>query len=202
MFARTRYLLGAFSEPPVGNSIETADVEHFLGIAPVCLPMSPLLPDVSDAVPDEDLHSHYDTTEYRGKRFSWTLPSTGNVVSLPQWVRFAIPEVLFETRGKYVDPAYASIPSCVAALLRATAIDTRANLKHLIVTGGLCQMPGLEARLGRETGLTILKNVHGQQLAWTGASLASSLGITGQVVTIQQFNSTSRVPDWSTQLGR
>lgn len=77
-------------------------------------------------------------------------------------------------------------------------MDLKPSLRKVVITGGMSLIPGIDRRIGNETGLDIVKHDFGAELAWAGASLATTLKLEGQsVVTIQQFNSTGRVPDWS-----
>lgn len=76
-------------------------------------------------------------------------------------------------------------------------MDTKAALKRLVITGACSLIPGLSERIQRETGLDVVKHNLGENAAWTGASLAQSLKLEGKPLTIQQFNTTSRVQDWS-----
>lgn len=171
-----------------------------MSTALVCLPKSPLLPELSEFILNQDLESHYALDEYKEKFFSWTQPSTATEFSLPQWIRFASTEILFEPRDIYADSAFRSLPNCVVSAFRASSIDLKSSLRRIVLTGGLSLIPGIGRRIATETGLDIVKHEFGAELAWAGASLATSLRMNGPNVTIQQFNSTGKVPDWSTRI--
>ncbi|CCG81715.1 protein of unknown function [Taphrina deformans PYCC 5710] len=198
LIERTRWLVSQFGDFSM-DKLTALDLDHFIRTALVCLPRSPIASDSSEYVPNEKLEEHYNTPEYQGKVFTWTQPSTERRVSLPQWIRFAIVEIFFEARNQYADSAFTSIPVCISSIIAKATIDIRADLKAVAVTGSLCDIPGLQARIQRDTGTRLLENVHGPDLAWTGASLAASLAFGGPSITMQQFNSTSRVPDWTHQ---
>lgn len=198
MSRRMQYLLEANSNPPLSDLLRS-DLEDFLATALVCLPRSPLLPDISELILDQALEDSYNTGSYKSQRFEWCQPSTQKKTMLPTWIRFAITEILFETRGIYAEVASTSITSCIMAAHKSANIDLREPLNQICVTGGLCQIPGIQQRIRTETGLKVLQNQYATDLAWTGASLAAALKLDGQTVTVQHFNSTSKVPDWSRQ---
>lgn len=198
LLRRMTYLLHHFCDPPI-SQLTQSDLEDFLATALVCLPRSPLLPDISEFVLEQDLEVQYHGEPYKDQFFEWKQPSEG-LVKLPTWIRFAIPEVLFEPRDIYADPAYNSITTCITSAHKSAGVDLQEPLKRICITGGLCQIPGLQHRIRAETGLDVLSNPFASELAWVGASLASSMKLDGQTVTIQQFNSTSKVPDWTHRL--
>lgn len=196
MVHRAKFLLQHHSNPSLDNII-TSDIEDFLTRALVCLPRSPMVPDISDFLLDQDLQTTYDIEEHKRSQFEWVRPSTKEKHNLPTWLRYAITEILFEARGIYCDSAYTSITNCILSARKAAGLDLHGALDHLCITGGLCQIPGLQKRIQAETGLKILDNPFASDLAWTGASLATSMKVEGQTLNIHTFTGSSKMPDWS-----
>lgn len=197
---RAAYLLANYSLPRL-ERITEEDLQDFVSRASVCLPSSPLPTSETEYIANQDLGRHYNIAPYNTQHFTWTQPSTRIKGTLPRWVRIAIPEVLFESIDQYADLCSQSLTSCITSVLRDAQVDLKVPLSNVVVTGESSQIPGLQERIERSASVKILKNEFAENIAWTGASLASSLGLEGQKVSLAQFTATGRVPDWIDRLG-
>lgn len=142
---------------------------------------------------EQDLKTVYGLDD---SSIDWMQPSTRKSISLPCWMLTAIPEVLFECRSIYVDTDYRSVSQALTHCYQACNADVRSGINNIIITGELCNVRGLQQRIRDECGLRVLLNEFGPDLAWTGTSIASSLGIEAPSVTLTHFNSTRKLPDW------
>lgn len=106
----------------------------------------------------------------------WRQPSTGTSISLPAWYGKATAEVLFEADGAYADTDEVGLGRMLRDVLAACPLDTRTELRRIVVTGVGHRLPGLQARLSAELpGSKIVVHGMADDLTWTGASLAAHL---------------------------
>lgn len=194
ILSRLRYLLYEHSFPKISpGTITDADEDNFLPLLSTC-PHAVAGKHKSELVLEAELEATYATTS---DSFEWLRPSTRQSIRLPQWIKAAIPEVLFENHSQYADRSTGSISVTISSSFECLPLDLRKLAGSLIIAGEFCHIPGLQRRLQHETGRRILRNEFGPDLAWVGGSLAESLKVGGTKVTLSQFNSLRRVPDWS-----
>jgi hypothetical protein len=190
---RTRYLLQTYAGL---TGLTDADVADFLARAAVCLPRSPLTQILPDVIADAQLEELY-KPHAPDTLLQWQMSSSSAICHVPQWIRIACNEILFEGRSKYADFDEIAMPSLIQQAFRACPIDVRGQLKTIILTGSASQIQGLDLRLAKETGMQVADNIYGADLQWAGASLATSLRYEGQALLMTAFNADRRVPDWS-----
>ncbi|ORY78234.1 actin-domain-containing protein [Protomyces lactucae-debilis] len=190
---RARYLLQTYSDC---SDPTAADIADFLARAAVCLAASPITADLPDIIAHNDLERLY-KQHAPPTSLAWTQPSSQHRCTIPQWIRFACVEVLFEGRSRYADFDETALPQLIQQAYRACPIDVRAQLTTLVLTGSASQIRGLPQRLAKETQYNVADSVYGNEVAWAGASLAASIQVEGPALLMTAFNADRRVPDWS-----
>jgi len=129
-------------------------------------------------------------------------------IQIPGWVRERAAEILFDQERNE-----ASIASLVIDSLKATPTDLRTSLiENVLLIGGTSMLPGFSLRVSQELKEYLIENgfinlankvkiirskFPANTASWIGGSILGSLKYEGQEITIEQWNETHKVPDWS-----
>jgi actin-related protein 10 len=129
-------------------------------------------------------------------------------VNIPGWVRERAAEILFDQERNE-----ASIASLVIDSLQSVPTDLRTSLiENVLLIGGTSMLPGFSLRVSQELKEHLKENgfinlsdkvkivrskFPANTASWIGGSILGSLKYEGQEITLEQWNETHKVPDWS-----
>jgi len=163
-------------------------------------------PDTTEIISNEDNN----TISYRSSatEIGYPMEDRRLKILIPGWVRERAAEILFDQERNE-----ASIASLVIDSLKATPTDLRTSLiENVLLIGGTSMLPGFSLRVSQElkdylneNGFkTLAEKVKiirskfpANTASWIGGSILGSLKYEGQEITIEQWNETHKVPDWS-----
>jgi len=129
-------------------------------------------------------------------------------ILIPGWVRERAAEILFDEERNE-----ASITSLIIDAVKSAPTDLRISLiQNVLLIGGTSMLPGFSLRVSQELKEKLIKEGYynlakevkiirskfpANTASWIGGSILGSLKYEGQEITIEQWNETHKVPDWS-----
>jgi len=138
----------------------------------------------------------------------YPMEDRGLKILIPGWVRERAAEILFDEERNE-----ASIISLIIDAIKSTPTDLRTSLiQNVLLIGGTSMLPGFSLRISQELKEQLIENNFNQlsthvkiirskfpanTASWIGGSILGSLKYEGQEITLEQWNKTHKVPDWS-----
>ncbi|ORX52226.1 actin-like ATPase domain-containing protein [Piromyces finnis] len=165
-----------------------------------------LKPDSTEIIYDEK--THHISYRSSASEIGYPIENRRIKILIPGWVRERAAEILFDEERNE-----ASVISLIIDSIKSTPTDIRKSLlQNILLIGGTSMLPGFCYRVSQELKerlkedhlenlvkeVTIIRSKFPANTAtWIGGSILGSLKYEGQEVTLQQWNETHKVPDWS-----
>lgn len=163
-------------------------------------------PDSTEIIYDEQTQK----ITYRSSASEIGYPMEDRVLKIliPGWVRERAAEILFD-----VEKNEASVITLIIDAIKSVPTDLRKSLiENILLIGGTSMLPGFSLRVSQELKeelnecnysflakkVKIIRSKFPANTAtWIGGSILGSLKYEGQEITIDEWNETHKVPDWS-----
>lgn len=163
-------------------------------------------PDVTEIL-DDNIYP-YNIYRSSASEIEYPIEEKKLKILIPGWIRERAAELLFDEERNE-----ASIVSLIIDAIKSSPCDTRVPLiQNILLIGGTSMLPGFSVRVSLELKEKLKSNrfynlakevkiirskFPANTATWIGGSLLGSLKYEGQEITLEKWNETHDVPDWS-----